>query len=129
MERSARPTVSRKTPKSGKNPCHTRALRDPYGAAAWQLKVGILRREAMANLPRGILFDMDDTILAVSGSARVVWKRITAEFAAALAPLPPENVATAIEAQSQLLWNDTAWNREWRVRLGEARRQIVARAF
>jgi putative hydrolase of the HAD superfamily len=36
---------------------------------------------------------------------------------------------TAIEAQSQLLWNDSAWNREWRVRLGAARRQVVARAF
>jgi putative hydrolase of the HAD superfamily len=84
---------------------------------------------AMTNLPRAILFDMDDTILAVSGSARVVWQRITGEFAAALAPLSPEEVATTIEAQSQLLWNDNAWNRQWRVRLGEARRHVVASAF
>src|SRR6266849_5328252 len=83
----------------------------------------------MANLPRAILFDMDDTILAVSGSARVVWKRIAEEFAAALAPLSPTDVVTAIEVQSQLLWNDTLWNRQWRVRLLEARRYVVASAF
>jgi len=43
----------------------------------------------MANLPRAILFDMDDTILAVSGSAQRVWMRIALEFTAALAPLSP----------------------------------------
>jgi putative hydrolase of the HAD superfamily len=83
----------------------------------------------MTNLPRAILFDMDDTILAVSGSARVVWGRIAEEFAAVLAPLPPADLVTAIEVQSQLLWNDTAWNRQWRVRLGAARRHVVASAF
>jgi len=83
----------------------------------------------MPKLPRAILFDMDDTILAVSGSARVVWTRIAEEFAAALAPLSPDEIVTAIEAQSQRLWNDNAWNREWRVRVGEARRHIVASAF
>lgn len=83
----------------------------------------------MTTLPKAILFDMDDTILAVSGSGRIVWKRITAEFAAALAPLPPADVADAIDAQSQRLWNDTAWNRQWRVRLGAARRRVVASAF
>jgi len=83
----------------------------------------------MPKLPRAILFDMDDTILAVSGSGRVVWTRIAEEFAAALAPLSPDEIVTAIEAQSQRLWNDNAWNREWRVRVGEARRHIVASAF
>jgi putative hydrolase of the HAD superfamily len=83
----------------------------------------------MTNLPRAILFDMDDTILAVSGSARTVWTRITEEFAAVLAPLSPTDIVTAIEARSQLLWNDPAWNREWRVRVIEARRRVVASAF
>jgi putative hydrolase of the HAD superfamily len=82
----------------------------------------------MVKLPRAILFDMDDTILAVSGSARVVWTRIAEEFAGAVAPLVPAELVAAIEAESRRLWNDNAWNREWRVRVGEARRQIVARA-
>jgi putative hydrolase of the HAD superfamily len=83
----------------------------------------------MPKLPRAILFDMDDTILAVSGSARVVWTKIAEEFAAALAPLSPAEIVAAIEAQSQRLWNDNAWNREWRVRVGDARRHVVASAF
>jgi putative hydrolase of the HAD superfamily len=83
----------------------------------------------MPKLPRAILFDMDDTILAVSGSARIVWKRIAEEFAPSLAPLSPTDLVTAIEVQSQLLWNDTAWNRQWRVRVQEARRHVVASAF
>jgi putative hydrolase of the HAD superfamily len=80
----------------------------------------------MVKLPRAMLFDMDDTILAVSGSARVVWTRIAEEFAAALAPLSPAETVAAIEAQSRRLWNDSAWNRAWRVRVGEARRHIVS---
>ncbi len=83
----------------------------------------------MTDLPRAILFDMDDTILAVSGSARRVWTRIAEEFTAAFAPLSPEEIVAAIEAQSQRLWNDTTWNRHWRVRLTEARRHVVASAF
>ena len=80
-------------------------------------------------LPRAILFDMDDTILAVSGSARLVWTRIAVDFASALAPLSAAEIVTAIEVQSQRLWNDNAWNREWRVRVAEARRHVVASAF
>jgi putative hydrolase of the HAD superfamily len=83
----------------------------------------------MTKLPRAILFDMDDTILAVSGSARIVWTRIAEEFSAVLAPLSPADVVVAIEAQSRVLWNDTAWNREWRVRVRDARRRVMASAF
>jgi putative hydrolase of the HAD superfamily len=83
----------------------------------------------MANLPRAILFDMDDTIIAVSGSARVAWMRIAEEFSAALAPLSAAELVSAIEVQSQLLWSDARRNRQWRVRLHEARRQVVASAF
>ena len=67
----------------------------------------------MADLPPAILLDMDDTILVVSGSARRVWTRIAEDFAAALAPLSPEDVVAAIEGEAQRLWNDTAWNRHW----------------
>jgi putative hydrolase of the HAD superfamily len=83
----------------------------------------------MVKLPHAILFDMDDTILAVSGSARVVWTRIAEEFATALAPLATAEIVTAIEAQSRRLWSDNARNRVWRGRIGEARRHIVANAF
>jgi putative hydrolase of the HAD superfamily len=83
----------------------------------------------MANLPRAILFDMDDTILSAFGNALATWERVLEEFAAALAPLKPRDLAVSIEARSRVLWNDPAWNKEWRVRIAEARRLIVASAF
>ena len=83
----------------------------------------------MTNLPRAILFDMDDTILSAFGNAVATWERVLEEFAAALVPLNPRNLAVSIEARSRVLWNDPAWNKEWRVRIAEARRFIVASAF
>jgi len=83
----------------------------------------------MKNPPRAILFDLDDTIVAAYGRPRAAWKRVADEFAAALFPLEPEDLAAAIDAQSQLLWNDPVWNREWRGRPFEARRNVVASAF
>jgi putative hydrolase of the HAD superfamily len=80
-------------------------------------------------LPRAILFDLDDTILSAYGRPLAAWRKIADEFAAMLFPLTPEDCAAAIEAQSQLLWNDPAWNRQWRLQMPEARRLIVAGAF
>ncbi|TJX00406.1 HAD family hydrolase, partial [Neisseria gonorrhoeae] len=50
---------------------------------------------AVTKLPRAMLIDMDDTILSAYGRPEIAWNAITAEFAAELAPLPPDMVATA----------------------------------
>jgi len=83
----------------------------------------------MQNLPRAILFDMDDTILSAFGNAVTVWERVLVEFAPALGPLKARDLAASIEARSRVLWNDPAWNKEWRVRIAEARRFLVASAL
>ena len=83
----------------------------------------------MVKLPRAILFDLDDTIISVFGNALATWERVAKEFACALAPLKPDDLAAAIERHSRLLWADPAWNKNWRVRIAEARRFIVASAF
>jgi putative hydrolase of the HAD superfamily len=83
----------------------------------------------MSNLPRAILFDMDDTILSAFGDAVTLWERVLEEFAASLGPLNPGDLAVAIESRSRVLWNDPAWNKQWRVRITEARRLVVAGAF
>jgi putative hydrolase of the HAD superfamily len=80
-------------------------------------------------LPRAILFDMDDTILSVFGNAFETWERVAEEFAGALASLKPRDLAASIERYSRLLWADPVWNKEWRVRIIEARRFIVAGVF
>ncbi len=83
----------------------------------------------MSNLPAAILFDLDDTILAAFGQAADQWRRVIAAFADGLAPHAPAEVCAAIQAYSRHLWADQARHKDWRHRIGEARRHIVANAF
>ena len=83
----------------------------------------------MKNLPRAILFDLDDTILAAFGQAPGQWRRVVAAFIEHLAPHPPDDVVAAIQAYSRHLWSHAARHKDWRPRIGAARRHIVARAF
>src|SRR5215469_9663276 len=83
----------------------------------------------MGNLPRAILFDLDDTILAAFGQSPDQWRRVVSDFSEQLAPHPPDDVVAAIQAYSRRLWADAARHKDWRSRIGSARRHIVARAF
>jgi putative hydrolase of the HAD superfamily len=83
----------------------------------------------MSQLPPAILFDLDDTILAAFGQAEGQWRRVVAAFADRLDPHPPADVVAAIQAYSRYLWDDQARHKDWRHRIGEARRHIVANAF
>ena len=83
----------------------------------------------MPQLPRAILFDLDDTILSAFGQAAGQWQRVIADFAEHLVPHPPDDVIDAIMAYSRYLWADEARHKDWRHRIGEARRHIVANAF
>src|SRR5437870_1452387 len=83
----------------------------------------------MSKLPKAILFDLDDTILAAFGQAQGQWQRVIAAFIEHLAPHPPDDVVAAIQAYSRHLWSDAARHKDWRPRIGEARRHIVSRAF
>jgi putative hydrolase of the HAD superfamily len=83
----------------------------------------------MSKLPTAILFDLDDTILAAFGQAPDQWRRIIAAFIEQLAPHPPADVVAAIQAYSKYLWSDPTRHKNWRPRIGEARRHIVAKAF
>jgi putative hydrolase of the HAD superfamily len=83
----------------------------------------------MSKLPTAILFDLDDTILAAFGQSEDQWRRVIAAFIEHLEPHPPEDVVAAIQAYSRHLWSDAARHKDWRPRIGEARRHIVSRAF
>jgi len=83
----------------------------------------------MTQLPTAILFDLDDTILSAFGQADGQWRRVVAEFADHLHPHPPDHVVAAIQAYSRFLWSDPARHKDWRHRIGDARRHIVANAF
>jgi putative hydrolase of the HAD superfamily len=79
-------------------------------------------------LPRAILFDLDDTILA-AGLRPEVLELITAEFAAELAPLSPDEVAERLDAALAAFWSDPERHKIARFGLAEARRQVFAEAF
>ena len=85
--------------------------------------------ERGSRLPKAILFDLDDTILSAFGQAEGQWQRVIASFAAQLAPHEPPEILAAIQAYSRYLWADQARHKDWRHRIGEARRHIVANAF
>jgi putative hydrolase of the HAD superfamily len=83
----------------------------------------------MPDLPRGILIDLDDTIISAFGQAENQWQRVIAAYAERLLPHQPERVIAAIQTYSAYLWEDQARHKDWRHRIGEARRHIVESAF
>ncbi|MBI1213658.1 MAG: HAD-IA family hydrolase [Alphaproteobacteria bacterium] len=83
----------------------------------------------MPRLPKGILFDLDDTILSAYGRPDVAWRKVALEFAEQIGPLTPEDLANRIGAEALEFWSDAARHKEWRTKLDEARRIIVSRAF
>jgi putative hydrolase of the HAD superfamily len=78
------------------------------------------------NLPRAILFDLDDTILIAFGPAQSQWERTIAAFADRLGPIEATVMAAAVQAASTELWADPARHKYWRHRIVAARRRIVA---
>jgi putative hydrolase of the HAD superfamily len=80
-------------------------------------------------LPRAILFDLDDTILRAYAGAGAAWLVAANEFASELAPFSAGEVADAVVAFARDFWGDADRHRVWRVRLMEARREIVAGAL
>ena len=81
----------------------------------------------MTELPRAMLIDMDDTILSAYGRPELAWNTIAAEFAGELGTLPPELVAAAILDFARKFWTDA--EAEWRLKLAEARREVVKGGF
>jgi putative hydrolase of the HAD superfamily len=82
---------------------------------------------ATTELPRAMLIDMDDTILSAYGRPEIAWHKVVAEFAQELAPLPSQQVATEILDFARGFW--TTADAAWRLKLFEARREIVKGGF
>jgi putative hydrolase of the HAD superfamily len=80
-------------------------------------------------LPRAILFDLDETILQVAGGAEAAWRAVATEFSAELGPLSPAELADAVVAFSRIFWEDAGRHRHWRMRLAEARREVVSQVL
>ena len=79
-------------------------------------------------LPRALLIDLDDTILAFSLSAGPCWREVAARHAPSLAA-GPEELFAAIRRAADRFWRDPQRDDRGRLDLVWARRRIVADAL
>lgn len=80
----------------------------------------------MNGLPKAILFDMDDTILAYSQNSDSSWRLVCEQFADKLDNIHPETLIKAIKVNSSAYWSDPERHRIGRLDLDKTRQKIVA---
>ena len=83
----------------------------------------------MRELPRAILFDLDDTIISAYARPEQAWLHVVTELSGLLGPLPPAEVVSTIMAHASEYWSDAERARAGRMQLPEARRQIARQAL
>lgn len=82
----------------------------------------------MRDLPKAILFDLDDTIISFGGREALL-RRIAEDFREELAPMTPAEVARQTEAAFLAFWSDLDQYPRWRNDLLGARTLIVTELF
>lgn len=80
-------------------------------------------------LPKAILLDLDDTIIANEVMKKECWKIVGDEFSSVLENVEPEKLISVILTKSTIFWSDPVRHKEWRQKLDEARREVVKMAF
>jgi putative hydrolase of the HAD superfamily len=83
----------------------------------------------MKMLPKGILFDLDDTIIAYSANSKTIWKEVCEEFSVENQKLEPESLHMTIKEVSNWYWDDPERHRIGRSDLNRARRVILEMVF
>ena len=79
--------------------------------------------------PRGLLLDLDDTILDDSGLVHECWRQACDDHATRLAPIEPGVLYEAIRKTSRWYWSDAERHRTGRLELEAARREVVRLAL
>lgn len=80
-------------------------------------------------LPKAILLDLDDTILALSESGELCWRKVCQAFAPRIPGLTAEGLFEGIKKSRFHYWQDRERHRKGRLDLLSARREIVRDAF
>jgi putative hydrolase of the HAD superfamily len=80
-------------------------------------------------LPKAILLDLDNTILALSASADPCWQSVCERFAIQMEGVTPAELFEAIKEIRVWYWGDAKRHRRGRLNLSKARREIVAAAL
>jgi putative hydrolase of the HAD superfamily len=79
-------------------------------------------------MPRAIILDLDDTILAYDAAAEGCWSAVCAEFAPA-AGVTADALLAGVTAESAWYWSDPERHRVGRQDLTAARREIILRVL
>jgi len=80
-------------------------------------------------LPKGILFDLDDTIIAYGEISRPLWKEVCNELSVENNELEPVLLFETIKKISHWYWSDPERHRIGRSDLNRARRQVIEIVF
>jgi putative hydrolase of the HAD superfamily len=80
------------------------------------------------NLPKAVLLDLDDTIIAYSEGAEATWLELCGEFGP-LVGVSAEGLTSALSEVRYWYWKDPERHRVGRLNLKKARTEIVDRAF
>ena len=77
----------------------------------------------------GILFDLDDTLVAFDAVTNPSWREVCLEYSTTRPGVDPEALFAAIRKVSDWYWNDPERHRIGRNNIPPARRRIVREAF
>lgn len=77
---------------------------------------------------RALFFDMDDTLLDGQQATALAWEVVGAELGPELG-VDPQRLREAFRREAMAFWHDEAAVGHWRVRLHEAREQILRKAL
>lgn len=79
--------------------------------------------------PRGVLFDLDDTILSINARVEQVWRKVSEDFTARHIGIQLENLIAAIAEMKEWYWSDMERHQRGRLNLARARREIIELAL
>lgn len=83
----------------------------------------------MPDLPRALLVDLDDTILAYTAAGGATWRAVCEAFAGELDGVGADALVSAVEAVAHWYWSDAERHRRGRLDMFASRRTIVRGAF
>jgi len=85
--------------------------------------------DVAGGLPRAILLDLDDTIVADTINADRCWRTVCRRFAVEVPGLTPDRLLAEIERVRDWYWGDPDRHRRGRLDLEQARRELVCMAL
>ena len=79
--------------------------------------------------PKGVLLDLDDTILSFNAYVDHCWRKVSRSFSEHHGGPPVPELLAAIDKARKWYWSDLERHRQGRLKLDVARREVVAMAL